>query len=98
MLLKLSVVIFVSPLVSLMVDQVSSLHSRGISAAILSENSGVDKKYITNEGDIKTGQYRFHYSCPGGIVAGQRWKQFLLETPFNSCEFVLFLCSIYTGK
>ena len=32
---ELSVVIVVSPLMSLMVDQVSSLQSRGISAAIL---------------------------------------------------------------
>ncbi len=73
---ELSVVIVVSPLVSLMVDQVSSLHSRGISAAILSGNSGVDKKCLANEGDS---QYRFLYSCPEAIVAGQRWKQFLLE-------------------
>ncbi len=55
---ELSVVIVVSPLVSLMVDQVSTL---GVSAAILSGNSGVDKKYLANEGDIKTGQYRFLY-------------------------------------
>ncbi len=60
-------VIVVSPLLSLMVDQVSSLHSRGISTAILSGNSGVDKKYLANDGDTKTGWYRFLHSCPEAI-------------------------------
>ncbi len=50
----------VSPFLSLMVDQVSCLHNRGISDASLSGNSGVDKKYLANEGDIKTGQYPCH--------------------------------------
>ncbi len=84
---ELSVVIVVSPLVSLMVDQVSSLQSRGVSAAILSGNSGVDKKYLANEGDLKTARYRFLYSCPEAIVADQRWKQFLLEPPL--CDTVV---------
>ncbi len=38
----------VSPLVSLIVDLVSSLHSCGISDAIRSGNSGVDKKYLAS--------------------------------------------------
>ena len=79
----LSVVIVVSPLVSLMVDQVSSLQSHGISAAILSGNSGVDKKYLVNERDVKTGRYRFLYSCPEAIAAGEKWKQLLLEPPLS---------------
>ena len=42
----------------LMVGQVSCLQSRGVSAAILSCNSGVTKKYLANEGDIKTSLFR----------------------------------------
>ncbi len=38
--------VFVSPLVSLMVDQVSNLYSRGVFDAILSGNSGVNEKYL----------------------------------------------------
>ena len=45
-----SVVLVVSPLVSLMVDQVSSLQSRGVPAAILSGNKGVDKKLLATGG------------------------------------------------
>ncbi len=58
-----------------------------MSAAILSGNSGVDKKYLANEGDLKTARYRFLYSCPEAIVADQRWKQFLLEPPL--CDTVV---------
>ena len=80
---KLSVFIIVSPLVSLMIDQVSSLLSRGISAAILSGNSGVEKKYLANEGEIMTGRYRLLYSCSDAIVVSERWKQLLLEPPLS---------------
>ena len=80
---KLSVVIIVSPLVSLMIDHVSSLLSRGISAAILSGNSGVEKKYLANKGDIMTGRYRLLYSCSDAIVVSERWKQLLLEPPLS---------------
>jgi hypothetical protein len=37
-----SVVLVISPLVSLMVDQVSSLRSRGVAAAILSSRRSID--------------------------------------------------------
>ena len=38
-----SVVLVISPLVSLMVDQVSYLQAHGIGAAILSGNAGINK-------------------------------------------------------
>ncbi len=69
---EMSAVLVVSLLVSLMIDQVSSLLISGISAAILSGNSGVDKKYLANEGDIMTGLYHFLYSCPEAISVGER--------------------------
>ena len=47
-------VIVISPLLALMVDQVSSLRSRGVSAAILSGNAGVDKQYLASEADFLT--------------------------------------------
>ena len=81
--LSTSVVIIVSPLVSLMIDQVSSLLSRGISAAILSGNSGVEKKYLANKRDIMTGRYCLLYSCSDAIVVSERWKQLLLEPPLS---------------
>ncbi len=55
---ELSAVIVVSPLMSLIVDQVS----RVVVFLLLSseETQGlIDKKYLTNERDVKTGRYRF---------------------------------------
>ncbi len=43
---ELSVVLVVSPLVSLMIDQVSSLLIADISSDILSGNLGVGKKFL----------------------------------------------------
>ena len=80
---ELSVVVVISPLVSLMVDQVASLLSRGVPAAILSGNSGVDKKFLATEEEIKTGCYRFLYSCPEAIVGTERGKHFLQEPPMS---------------
>ncbi len=52
-----SVVLVISPLVSLMVNQVSLLQSVGVPAAILSGNKGVDKKYQAVGSDISEGKY-----------------------------------------
>ncbi len=53
---KRSVVLVLSPLVSLMVDQVTSLHDHGVSAGILSGNKGVDKKFLASERDVPSVQ------------------------------------------
>ena len=44
-----SIVIVVSPLVSLMVDQVASLRSRRVSAAIMSGHNGVDRSLLASD-------------------------------------------------
>ena len=43
-----SVVLVISPFVSLMVDQVSSLISRGVSAAIMSSRREIDQKLLVS--------------------------------------------------
>ena len=43
----------VSPLVSLMVDQVCSLRARGVCAAIMTGNRGVtDKEFLAQDGGV----------------------------------------------
>ena len=61
---KCGKVVVISPLVSLIVDQLASLLSRGVLAAILPGNTGVDKKVLATEREIETGHYTFLYSCP----------------------------------
>ena len=79
--IKRSVVVVVSPLVSLMIDQVSSLQSRGVSAAIFSGNAGVDQKLTASDQDVFAGKYRLLFTAPEAIVSSSKWKQLLLEPP-----------------
>ena len=41
----------VSPLIALMVDQVGSLHKRGVASAIMSDHEGVDRSVVLSEKD-----------------------------------------------
>ena len=50
-----------------MVDQVSSLQSWGVPAAILRGNNGVDKKLFATEGEFTEGMYRLLYSAPVAV-------------------------------
>ena len=76
-----SVVLVISPLVSLMVDQVCGLQARGVCAAILSGNTGVSKALLATERDIAQGKPRLLFTAPEAIVGNSRWKQMLLELP-----------------
>ena len=59
-----SVCLVVSPLVSLMSDQVTSLRTSGVQAAILSGNKGIDKELLAAEKDIQCGTYSLLFSAP----------------------------------
>ena len=75
-----SVALVISPLVSLMVDQVCSLQAHGVCAAILnSGNTWVSKALLATERDIAQGKLRFLFTPPGAILGNRRWKQILLE-------------------
>ena len=76
-----SVVLVVSPLVSLMVDQVSALQSAGICAAILSGNKGVDKQLLATESEVKMGKFCLLFSAPEAIIVSDRWRELLMEEP-----------------
>ena len=71
----------VSPLVSLMVDQVCSLQAHGVCAVILnSGNTWVSKALLATARDIAQGKLRFLFThALGAIVGNSRWKQILLE-------------------
>ena len=78
-----SVVVF-SPLLSLMIDQVTSLRDRGVQAAILSGNVGVDGKLLVSEKDIEKAEYKLYFSVPEAVVVSDRWRQLLLTSPLNN--------------
>ena len=77
---KRSIILIVSPLLSLMIDQVTDLKSRGVQAAILSGNHDVDPSFIATESE---GKYSHLYSCPETIVSADRWWQMLADKPLS---------------
>ena len=54
-----SAVIVISPLISLMVDQVSSLHSRSVRAAIISSGGKVGKELLVTKSDFDNSRFLF---------------------------------------
>ena len=73
-----SVVLVVSPLESLMVDQVASLRSHGVSTAIIGYSGAVtDKKLLATEKDLTAGKYRLLFTAPEAIVGVEKWREIL---------------------
>ena len=73
--------VVISPLVSLMVDEVSSLRNRAVNAAISSGSQGDDVKLQAKEKDVKAGLHRLLYRAPEAIFAGDKWRKTLGEPP-----------------
>ena len=90
-----SVVLVISPLVSLMVDQVNSLQSRGVTAGVLSGNKGVDRKFLACKKEVLEGKFRLLYSSPEAIISSDRWKQLLLAPPLSTSVAALAVDEAY---
>ena len=73
----------ISPLVSLMVDQVCSLQAHGVCAAILSRNTGVSKALLATERDIAQGKLRFLFTAPGAIVGNRSFLSYQIVAVTN---------------
>ena len=73
------IVLVISPLVSLMVDQVSNVQVHGIGAAILSGNAGINEVLLASEWGVSQGKYRLMFTAPEAITGNSRWKQVLTE-------------------
>ena len=67
-----SLVLVISPLVSLMVDQVSSLRRSGVRAAILSSGSrGMEKELVASDEDMASCSLLF---CAPEILVSMKWR------------------------
>ena len=66
-----------------MVDQVTSLQSHGVGAAILSGNEGVGKKLLASESEVKTGKFRFLFTSPEAVVELSKWKKLMQTLPLS---------------
>ncbi len=70
-----------------MIDQVRSLNNRGVSAAILSSNKGIDKDLVATAKEVSSGKYFLLYTAPEAVVEDHCWRIHFLLYQVN-----LFLC------
>jgi len=71
-----SVVVVVSPLISLMEDQVASLRKRGVNAAIVTSGGGVSNEFWAIDDDL--GKYS-HLFCAAEALISSRWREALVR-------------------
>lgn len=77
-----STVIVISPLISLMTDQVLSLRKRGVSAAILSSSYGhIDRSLLASELDLT--KYSLLFAAPEAIIGMPKWRELLLSSLYD---------------
>ena len=69
-----SVLIVVSPLITLMMDQVRSLRRRKVKAALITCGGGVDRELLTSEADLA--DCSLLYCSPEALVKPQ-WGEIL---------------------
>ena len=79
-----SLVVVVSPLVSLMVDQVRTLRSRSVKASVLSSASSMEKEFIATDADLASNSHLF---CAPEALVSARWRQ-AIEKPEVSSRVV----------
>ena len=71
------------PLVSLMIDQVSSLRERGVTAAILSGHPGVPVELQDSVPDVCAIKFSLLYVAPEAIISVEKWRTVLLNSPLS---------------
>ena len=74
----------VSPLVSLMADQVSSLRDRGVEAAIMSSKCATVANFLATERDFHTSSFLFGY--PETLISS-KWREHI-DTPMVADRIV----------
>lgn len=74
---KAHIVVVVSPLISLMNDQVSYLKSIGISSVNISSTSDEEKK------DVESGKYSIVYGSPESWLQNERWRSMLSSDVYS---------------
>ena len=78
---KQSVCLVISPILTLMVNQVLKLKGLGIGSGIMSSSSAVDKSLLASEAEIKLGLYNILFSAPEAILEAANWRNLVTEEP-----------------
>ena len=86
-----SVVVVVSPPVSLMTEEVRKLRQCGVSCAILAVGTGGSsygsercaRELLVKEEDLTSVSYRILYSSSEAVIGNVRWREMLLKPPYS---------------
>ena len=81
---KQSVCLVISPLLSLMVDQVLKLKGLSIGSGIMSSSSAVDKSLLASEAEIKLGSCKILFSVLQKLLEAANWRNLVPEEPLQS--------------
>ena len=79
-----STMLVISPLLSLMSDQITAFRERGVCTAILSSSSNerIEKNLLATEQDLAIpGKYSIPFSAPEAIIGMHRWRELLGRAP-----------------
>ena len=74
-------VVVISPLLSLMMDQVRSLRRRSVRSAIMSSERKVDKEYLATKEDLQKSNLLF---CAPEAVDYGKWRDIIAEPSVSS--------------
>ena len=70
-----------------MVDQVVSLRAKGVQAAILSSNKGIDVHLLAADKEIKEGGYSLLFSAPEAIVCdADAGRSTIMQSGGHNCN------------
>ena len=75
-----TIVLVISPLVSLMQDQVSFLKSKGIRAAYIGEEQADERV----KKDVENGKFQLVYGSPESFLQNQRWRKVLATDAYRN--------------
>ena len=66
-----------------MTDQVYSLRSRGVSAAVMTRHSSVEKAVQAEDKKVEAGSYSLLFCTTEAIIGTDKWTEMLMTPPLN---------------
>ena len=88
-----SIAIVISPLTSLMNNQVASFSSKGVSAAFINDTSSHEMKL-----GVLSGDYQLVSFSPESLLSRRRWRELLRHEPYSTHLIALIVDEAHCVK
>ena len=76
-------------------QQVASLRSRGVSAAIMSGHKGVDRVLLATDRDVEAGKFSLLFCAQKAIIGSEKWRELLLRPPLSERVVAVAICEAH---